>query len=392
LSKSGFSEEFLDGEIQMPEMHVTNLADIDLNTSAESIQLQVQANDKRYNVDRVNVWVNDVPVFGTKGMSVAFQNSQEISTVVDVPLSIGSNKILVSCHNAGGVESLQEEFEVYCNRELKTKPNLYLISLAVADYTDDGYNLQYTVNDGEGFIDLFKRSKDRYARVFVDTFFNSSCTRENVLAIKDKLMQTSVEDFVVVHIAGHGLLDDNLNFYFATSDIDFNNPSERGLKYDEIEGLLDGIPARNKLLLMDACHSGEVDKGDFAMDEVDEDDATRGVTLFQTKGGKPKTGLANSFELMRLLFADLSKGTGAVVISAASGGGYAMESEEMENGIFTYSLINGLKKRSADANEDKHVTVSELRGYIFDEVFRLSEGKQQPTSRKVNLSNDFVIW
>jgi len=248
------------------------------------------------------------------------------------------------------------------------------------------------VNDGKGFIDIFSKNRDLFNNIYVDTFFNTSCTRENVLAIKEKLMNSNVEDYVYIHIAGHGLLDDNLDFYFATSDINFKNPAGRGLKYDEIEGLLDGIPARNKLLLMDACHSGEVDKGEFVVEVASESDATRGITLFGNVDDKPKTGLQNSFELMKLLFADLSKGTGAVVISAASGGGYALESEDMENGIFTYSLINGLRKRTADTDGNKQISVSELRNHIFEEVSRLSNGKQQPTSRRMNLSNDFIVW
>ena len=206
-------------------------------------------------------------------------------------------------------------------------------------------------------------------------------------------MNSHVDDYVIVHIAGHGLLDDNLDFYFATSDIDFSNPSERGLRYDELEGLLDGIPARNKLFLMDACHSGEIDKGDdFAVEQVIGDNQ-RGVTVFTPQGNTvPKTGLQNSFELMRLMFADLRKGTGAVVISAAAGGGYALENEDIENGIFTYSLIQAFKKNKADVNRDGYISVSELRNYIFDKVNELSGGRQQPTSRKENLNNDFTIW
>ena len=144
---------------------------------------------------------------------------------------------------------------------------------------------------------------------------------------------------------------------------------------------------------MDACHSGEVDKDDdFAVNTVGDDDDTRGVTMFTTQNeNKPKTGLQNSYELMKLLFADLKKGTGAIVISAASGGGYALENEDIENGIFTYCLIQAVAKNKADVDGDKQISVSELRNYVFDGVKRLSEGKQQPTSRKENLMNDFIV-
>ncbi|HPG74058.1 MAG TPA: caspase family protein, partial [Bacteroidales bacterium] len=283
--------------------------------------------------------------------------------------------------------------EVFFEIPEKRKPDLYLVSIAVAEYSNAKYNLRYTVNDGKGFVNLFNKRKNSYNSMYVDSFFNNSCTRENVLMAKERLMKSHVDDYVIIHIAGHGLLDDNLDFYFATSDIDFKNPAERGLNYEELEGLLDGIPARNKLFLMDACHSGEVDKDDEFVVENVIGDNQRGVTMFETRGETmPKTGLHNSFELMRIMFADLRKGTGAVVISAAAGGGYALENEDIENGIFTYSFMQAFKKNQADENKDGQVSVSELRNFIFDEVRRLSNGRQQTTSRRENLTNDFVIW
>ena len=94
----------------------------------------------------------------------------------------------------------------------------------------------------------------------VDSLFGENCTRTNFISLKEKLKNTSVDDIVVVHFSGHGLLDEQGSFYFATHDINFKNPSENGLEYELIEELIDGITARNKLILIDACHSGELNK------------------------------------------------------------------------------------------------------------------------------------
>lgn len=393
LSKLGFTAKMLEGQMNLPKIEILNSQEIKFRNNEGQQNLKVKIWDDNYIIDRINVYVNDVPLYGSKGLSLKEKSSKNLIQEVQIPLSAGKNLIQLSCLNEKGVESLKEELEIFFEKTSKEKPDLYLISFAVADYKQSQYSLKYTINDGRGFVKLFSSKTRDYNKIYVDTLYNMNCTKENVLALKQKLMQTKVDDYVVIHIAGHGLLDDNLDFYFASYDIDFNDPAKRGIKYDDIEGLLDGIPARNKLLLMDACHSGEVDKDDdLALDSKDGDN-TRGVTLFaQKSNNKPKTGLKNSYELMKILFADLQKGTGAVVISAASGTGYALENENIQNGIFTHCLLKGIKENKADADKNKVVTVSELRNYIFDGVKELSNGKQQPTSRKENLLNDFVIW
>jgi uncharacterized caspase-like protein len=107
---------------------------------------------------------------------------------------------------------------------------------------------------------------------------------------------------------------------------------------------------------------------------------------------KKSLGLQNSFELMQQLFADLNKGTGAMVISSAGGAEYAFESPTWNNGVFTYSLLEGVKTKNADKNKDGQIMVSELRDYVIDKVQNLTEGKQRPTSRKENLEFDFKVW
>ncbi len=392
IQRLGFTESMLNGEMELPEIKIMNMDEIKLTTSKSTIDTKLSMKDNNYNLNRLNVYVNDVPLYGTNGMDLSDRYSRETMANIEIPLSNGRNTIQLSCVNEKGMESLKEEIEVFYEPQgKKQKPTLYLISLAVAEYSQSEYNLRYTINDGRGFVKLFSEHADNFDHVVVDSLYNANCTKQNFLALKEKLMKSNVDDYVYVHIAGHGLLDDDLNWYFATQNIDFFDPSVNGLKYEDIEGLLDGIPARNKMLLMDACHSGEVDKQDGVdiAEKSDGDDTRGAVTVSKRK--KTKNSLGNSFELMRLLFSDLKKGTGTVVISAASGGGYALENESIENGIFTYCLMDAFKKNKADKNKDKSISVSELRNFIFDGVNRMSEGKQQPTSRRENLQNDFNV-
>jgi len=196
----------------------------------------------------------------------------------------------------------------------------------------------------------------------------------------------------MIFIAGHGVLDANLDYYFATYDMDFTNPSNKGLAYDDLEGLLDGIKPLKKTLIIDACHSGEIDKDEvvLAQNDTQEGDDIQ----FRTVGNSvaPKLGMQNTSELTKQLFTDLRKGTGATVISSAGGMEFAMESADWKNGLFTYCLLNGITTGDADLNKDGEIWLSELQEYVGEQVTLLSNGKQQPTSRIENQVVDFRVW
>lgn len=182
------------------------------------------------------------------------------------------------------------------------------------------------------------------------------------------------------------MLSSDFDYYLSTYNVNFNKPEENGLPYDALQDLMDNIPARKKLLLIDACHSGEVDKEDLvALDSVSS-------SLKLIKGLKPvglkkdnKLGLHNSFELMQNLFINVGKSTGATVISAAAGTEFALERNDLRNGVFTYSILEAMKK-------NKTMTVSGLKKYVSERVFELTNGLQQPTARNENISVDWDIW
>ncbi|MFH0894476.1 MAG: caspase family protein [Bacteroidota bacterium] len=397
LKKMNFEEGMFSPEFHMPETVLQDADKLLANTTEQLLSIKVKVTDSKYNLDRINVWVNEVPLYGTSGIDLRSLKISSIEKEIKMTLSQGMNTIQMSSMNEKGVESMKETYTIRYEPKQEIKRKTYLIAISVAEYKNKEYNLKYAVKDGR---DMAKMMAAR-AGASIDTLFDVNATRENILALKQKLMQTNVDDEVILYVSGHGLLDKNFDFYFATFDMNFTNPAEKGVLYDDLEALLDGIPARNKLLLMDACHSGEVDKENIEVKDksLTLADGQKGeLKTYGYKGVKVKNvdntnlGLQNSFELMRELFYDLSRSSGAVVISAAAGTGYALESAEWNNGIFTYCILNGLKNWAADKNNDKVVTVSELKEYVSDEVSRMTSGAQKPTSRKELLGNDWKVW
>lgn len=389
LKRMGFTEKQIGTDVHLPG--VTILPDVTDTTSDRILRFSIEAEDSKYFLDRINVYVNDVPIFGQRGLSVATQKIRRLKKELAVTLNEGRNKIQVSVHNEKGVESLKETAEIMF-RPSSSKNTRYVGCIGVSEYRNRDMNLRFASKDADDLAALFESRMSENSDIKVFKLLNQDVSRETVLNLKDSLMESNVDDEVILFVAGHGLLDDKLDWYFATHDMDFQNPSIR----DELEGLLDGIPARKKLFMMDACHSGEVDKEEsvllIAENEKAPDNKVKS-RAFKTKVAKKSgLGLQNSFELMQTLFADLQRGSGAQVIASASGAEYAFESTEWNNGVFTYALLEGLKTGNSDDNKDGQICVSELRDYVIENVRRLTQDKQNPTARRENIEFDFTVW
>ncbi|HRE39663.1 MAG TPA: caspase family protein, partial [Chitinophagaceae bacterium] len=186
--------------------------------------------------------------------------------------------------------------------------------------------------------------------------------------------------------SGHGLLSKDYDYYLSTYAVNFSQPEENGLPYDELESLLDSIPARKKLLLIDACHSGEVDKEEgIAMNKLaDSLGLSKGIIIDQPQQ-QQHIGLKNSFELMQSLFVNVGKSTGATIISAAAGNQFALERGDLKNGVFTYSLLEAM-------NQYPTIKISELKKIVGERVEQLTNGLQKPTSRNENIAVDWSLW
>jgi hypothetical protein len=207
------------------------------------------------------------------------------------------------------------------------------------------------------------------------------------------------DDYVILFIAGHGMRDEKNEYYFGTYDIDFDNPSKNGLNFNELDSLLDGIPALTKLFLMDTCFSGEADEStNISATDLNQNNGnikSRGIKIV-----KQKIDRTNKKELVLLkkdIFTNLQNETGAVVISSSSDSEFSYEGvtkngETINNGVFTYSFISGLNNYQADTNGDKKIQVSEILSWVYNNVTDLTKGMQNPTMKREKPDFDFIIF
>lgn len=372
----------------IPTIKIINSDTFSITRSPQT-ELQILARDELLNIKKVRLAVNNVPVKS----GVTFVPGRSVRLYSPVTLTAGANRVSVTAVNEDGTESLPGEVTIFYNPLKLTKPRIFYAGLAVQEYADTLQNLSYTVKDVE---DVSKAILSKYPDAFIRLLTNKQVTKDNVKALSGWLSQVKEEDIVILSMSGHGLITEKKDFYFASYDTDFKNPSGNGISLELVESLLDSTLSRKKILFVDACNSGELDKSQNF----------KGDSSYQVKGGLVKLnrrgiiletqnqqiGLKNSFALMQELFHGFAKSNGSTILAAAAGTEVAFEGDKWKNGLFTYSLIRGLASMEADINKDKAVTVNELINYVTREVKQLSNGLQNPSSRSVNFYYDWEIW
>ncbi len=385
LKKLNLDEGSLKMDFNLPNVKIETKFEI--VTAEPSQKLWISAWDDDYNLKSLHVYVNNVPIYGEQGLKID-GNVKSIRKEIEIPLIQNKNKILISCMNSNGVESLYEGFEIIRDTDLE-KHDLYIAAIGVSNYQDERFNLKYPTKDAQDILNKFEESKNRYKNVHSKLLINEDVTKEGVQELAQFFSSCTHEDFAIIFIAGHGVLNVDYDYFYGSYDMDFDNPDDRGIPYALISGLLDKVKAYQKLLIMDTCHSGELDEDDIEEGqdpEIEEGDVQfRGVATNIRK--KKGVGLDNSRKYTESLFSDMSKGTGATVISSAGGAEYAMESDQWHNGLFTHVFIQGLNEKAG-----RDVYLSEIRAYVNEQVIELSNKKQTPTAREENINMDYIIF
>ena len=136
--------------------------------------------------------------------------------------------------------------------------------------------------------------------------------------------------------------------------IDFDRYNNK-LFHDEINEILKQSPAKYKLCIADACHSG-------------------GLAM---KGGSPDTEYSDE-QVINTYYNNLAQSdAGTALILSSKLEEISLESSGLRQGVFSHFLIRGLEGE-ADRNIDKVVTVTELFDFISSNVKSYTDNRQSP--------------
>lgn len=324
-------------------------------------------------------------------VSIKGSNSTAVVETVldfDETLTNGENNIEVTAVTASGIKSLPLRFSQAHNSP-DEKPDLHLLAISVGKYTGGLADLPFAVKDGRDVSTLINNFKKDtvYKNIFIDTLFDEAVSQEAVFRwIKDK-RALAPSDHIILFYSGHGFLDSSLNLRLATSTTDNRWPEKNSIDYENTLKELDMSPARQKLMLIDACNSGDFDRS--AVQKINEgvnkeaNTNSKGIAIRHLKS------MNNSFEIMQNLFSFSELGKGTVVISASGGTQSAFEAAKYKNGYFTYALKEALAEGKASDDPARRVWLFQLVKYLKQRVTEMSGGKQNPNLR---ISNPDLDW
>ncbi len=387
LERLGFKNSRINRSYHLPKLIVSNKKEIPFETNEKFITLNIKCNDSKEYIKLVKVYVNGVPINSERGYKVEGRK-REIEKDIKIELSNGDNLIEVSCINDATAESYKTTIETRYTGPAE-KPKLYILSIGTSKYKDEAQNLYYASKDARDFVKAMGATSEHFSDVVINILEDEQVTKGSIKLQLDKLKTVGVDDQVYIFIAGHGQLDENFDYYIATHTMDFNNPAQYGYSYNDLERSLEFIPSRHKVLFIDACHSGEIDKSGVTMVKYERKE--EGKVQFRAADDNQVIQINNTLDMMKELFTDLENSSGTTIISSAGGAEFAVEGDQWSNGVFTYCLIEGVTNGNADKNQDGKIMLSEVFDYLTHRVPKITRGNQQPTSRAMNMKNDIRV-
>lgn len=344
-------------------------------------------------VEKISVRVNGVESAHYEGGSLGQAQDGTGSLVAKVALTKGHNWIEVTAEDSDGRQSNLQRFRTILEQS-PSPSKRFVVALGVSEYARPELNLEFAAKDAKDLLEAFKGS-DPSTQTKALLLTNKSVDQTAIAQIRDFLKESSEDDEVILFCAGHGVLDENLDYLYAGHDFDPDRAAETGIKLDDLVDAVSSAKSLKRLILLDTCHAGTVgEKDEFLLAQTDAQLPT-GVRAVAQRGMQVKEATdfssAQNQRFIEEMFLLPGLHRGVNIIGASGGAQFALESDVWSNGVFTASVIEGLRDKKADQNQDGRVMVSELKNYLGQRVPELTANAQKPSVVAYERDQDFNL-
>jgi len=241
------------------------------------------------------------------------------------------------------------------NQANPLRADAHAVIIGINKYQDEKIpDLTFARADGEGIYQILTDPElGRIAPNNVILLLDEEATAKNIRsAIGDEISRRAGEqDLVYIYYAGHGSpimnpksrARDGMEKYLVPTDAQLDKLRGTGIPMDDIQKFFGWIESKQVMFFIDSCYSGEA-------------------------GGRTfKNPQYQGRNLLSAEFLDDLAGEGRLVVTACDVNEISFETFEIEHGLFTHYLIEGLKG-IADKDGDGLVTVHELYEYVYENV------------------------
>ena len=287
-----------------------------------------------------------------------FEDCKEIDTIA------GENEVSVTAFNSSNtVQSLIKTTNFNSKAKLED-PHLYILAIGIDQYKDSNVNLKFAVKDAK---DLEEKLKTQSATLYKPQnihfvlLTDGEATKTNIVSKINELSNlTKPQDSFILFVAGHGVLLQN-QYYMLTQDFNGQVSDTNMISSNEIVEMSKKIKSLSQLLIFDTCHAGGVD-----------------------------TIVSGLYDARMSV---LAKKMGLHIYASANDKQAAMDGYK-GNGLFTYTLLNGLdNNKDADMNKDGKITIVGLGEYSKKMTTNISKeiGHSQ-TPLIINFGKDSPVY
>ncbi len=249
----------------------------------------------------------------------------------------------------------------------KSKRWALIIGISQYERKDDINPLRFAVRDATAIKDaLIDQRTGTFWEDHVLLLTNTAPqkpTRANILARLAVLKnQTRPEDTLLIFFSGHGY-PKGQEIYLLPQDAQLTILQDTAIPLTMWKERIAQIPAQTKVIILDACHSGGVEKG---------------------KGGRGE--MSSQFEQF------IAPSVGQATLSSSKREQTSYEDEESRHGVFTRYLLESLKGQG-DINGDNAITLQEASVYVEERVraWGFQKGKPQTPYLETTLTEDVIL-